>query len=183
MGSIIPSDVIVIGVDPGIRNTAITTIHFDRDKKNVIDSIMLKSVGKSHKNYQPDSVVLNEIGHVLLSTVRAFAGWNMVIGVEAVFQASHRTAVVQTAKVIGVCDYIAGLHGMQCIEVSPPTVKKALGLKGNAKKDEILPRAEKLLGRTIETHHVADSIGVCIATHLKLKRAFAENKAVDAIDI
>ena len=167
MNPIIANDILIIGVDPGIRNTAIAAIHFDGEEKKVLDGIMLKSVPVSHKKYVPDSNVLEIIGRKLNDIIRKYSGWNMVIGVEAVFHTKFLTSAVQTAKVIGVCHYIAGTHLLTCLEISPPTVKKALGLSTKDGKEQVVKRAEGLLGIKLETHHMADACGIAIASQDK----------------
>lgn len=183
MSEIVANDILIIGVDPGLRNTAITAIHFDKGEKRLLHAQMLKSVGKSHKKYIPDSLVLEQIGRNLQKLIRQFAGWTTVVGVESVFHTKFLMSASQTAKVIGVCQYVSAQHWLPCIEISPPTVKKALGLSGKADKKEMVNRAETMLGTEFETHHLADSCGVAIALHLKIRRAQAENKKIDEIEL
>ena len=183
MKNIIANDLLVIGVDPGIRNTAITAIHFESDKKTVLCFSMLKSVAKSHKKYAPDSVVLEKIGRKLDDIINKYSGWNMVVAVESVFHTKFLTSAVQTGKVIGVCHYISGTYCLPCLEISPPTVKKALGLSTKDKKEQIVKRAEALLGVKMETHHLADSCGIAIAAYLKIKAAAVGGNTVDVMEL
>ena len=153
-------DVIIIGIDPGIRNAGISAVRFEEDKKIVEQAHYLTS-----KVGTPDEEVLHMISSKLREVLDGYKGRFVGLAIEAVFFGWNISSAMRTAKVIGICQYTSWHYDLQCIELAPTAVKKLIGLKGNVKKELVGKRVEELTNSKFRNDHVSDSVAIAIAAH------------------
>lgn len=159
----------VIGIDPGIRNTGVAVLDYDAYGKRIVEyHHLIKNPQKVP--YEEALVYIgDEINKIVDNLHRDFEYAQFVIAVESIFISRNLNSAINTGKVIGMIQYIAHTNELPFFEIHPSHVKSALGAGAKANKKEIIKRVEMLTGKVLDSHHIADAVGIALACHLQLR--------------
>ena len=159
----------VIGIDPGIRNTGVAVLSYDTYGKRVVEyHHLIKNLQKVP--YEKALVYIgDEINKIVDSLHCDFEYTQFIIATESIFISQNLNSAINTGKVIGMIQYIAHTKSLPFFEIHPSHVKKALGGNSKTSKDQIIKRVEMLTGKILDSHHIADAVGIALACHLQLR--------------
>lgn len=154
----------VLGVDPGIANTGWAIVETTTDDYSIIDSGIHKTRSGQDMAERIDYILYNVADQILLGdhTIDTVA-------IESVFFGINASSALSTAYVIGAILATSSRFNIPTMLFTPQQVKMAIGLKGNAKKREVMGAANLLFDKKITNHHTADAVCVAIAGILKMR--------------
>jgi crossover junction endodeoxyribonuclease RuvC len=151
----------VVGIDPGLQRTGYGCVELDPEGWN---SSLVEAGVLRLKAGTPVAHRLRQLELDLIEVLEELAP--SAIAVESVFshQQNLRTAILM-AHARGVVLLCGQRRGVELIELSPATVKKAMTGRGNATKRQmqIAVAAEFGLDRPPEPPDVADAIAIALA--------------------
>ena len=159
---------VVLGVDPGIRNTGLSLVSRKRNKPfRLLDSMHVETVLSSP--YQDRLKVI--YNRVVEMVTRYSIDANVdAIYCENVFFNKNVSSALSTAGVIGVVHLAGAYLEIPVTLIKPQSVKISVGAKFNADKEEMVRMVSLLMpGSRVTSHHLADSVGCAIAGILELE--------------
>lgn len=161
----------ILGIDPGIQNTGLAIVRGDTG---------YKLVDCQHITTEPNTPLgarLDSIDTTLVKFIERPGNHDIDgIAIEMAFANKNVSSNSSTQQVIGLVHLMAHQLDIPIVEITPSQVKKACGLGGRAKKDEMLRAAKVLLGRDFEGNpHLADAAFAAIAGILKFRRDYSGN--------
>lgn len=164
----------ICGIDPGIANTGLSIVRGDTGYK-LVDVAFIDT-----DSDMPLGARLGAIHAEVVSFLERPGNDIDGIAIERCFHNKNITSSASTHQVIGLVHLIAHSVHIPILEITPQQVKKACGLGGRAKKDEMLRCARALLGRDFEGNpHLADASFAAIAGIL----AFRGKKEIKTTDV
>ena len=155
----------VLGCDPGIRNTGLAIIRGDTAYKLVDYQYITTDTDMSL------GARLDIIHDGLIEFIERPGNDINGIAIEMAFANKNVSSNSSTQQVIGLVHLTAYQLDIPIIEITPQQVKKACGLGGRAKKDEMLRAAQALLGRDFAGNpHLVDASFAAIAGILRFRK-------------
>lgn len=151
----------IIGIDPGLRNTAFAVL---RDGEIELVEII---------NTNPKTL----FGERLLKLYDAidhnvyYQQKPDIVAVEGIFFAPRvGSSYLQTAAVIGLIEMLGYEYKTEVRQLSPPTIKKFVTGNGRAKKDDMMAAMQERYGKSVvKNHHCADAIAVTLTLESQLQ--------------
>ena len=160
------SDCVVIGIDPGIRNTGWGVIRVEgnnllhlchgviKTEDNESDALRLNFIAKSLdeiiKKYKPDIAAIEKI--FVSNSGESALKLGMARGVALNSLISHKQIIIK--------------------ELAARYIKKAITGTGAADKDQIKYMIEKLLGKIVVQSDAADALAIAIAGYNSPNESF-----------
>ena len=142
----------IMGIDPGIANTGWALIESDGDNHELLDHGTVKTKAKTPTANRIE-IIADDISERLDGI--------SIVGIEKVFFSGNISSAIPVAQVIGAIMWEARRQDKQVFEVTPQETKMTLGLKGNAKKSEVIAVVKDRFGPKMN-QHVADAVSIAI---------------------
>ena len=150
-------DCVVIGIDPGIRNTGWGVI---RVKENNILHLCHGVINTEHNGN--DALRLNYIANSLDEIIKNYKPDIAVI--EKIFVSNSGESALKLGMARGVAlNSLVSQKKIIIKELAARYIKKAITGTGAADKDQIKYMIEKLLGKTVVQSDAADALAIAIA--------------------
>jgi len=162
-------DLIIIGIDPGIRNTGWGVI------KNVKGKLYHEGHGVIiPKTIDSDAVRLNYISRELEKIINNYKPELAVI--EKIFVSASGESALKLGMARGVAmNLLASQENMTIRELAARFVKKAITGSGAADKKQINFMIEKLLGIKVTKYDASDALAIAIAGYNSGNKNIASN--------
>ena len=162
-------DLIIIGIDPGIRNTGWGVI------KNVKGKLYHEGHGVIiPKTIDSDAVRLNYISRELEKIINNYKPELAVI--EKIFVSASGESALKLGMARGVAmNLLASQENMTIRELAARFVKKAITGSGAAEKKQINFMIEKLLGIKVTKYDASDALAIAIAGYNSGNKNIASN--------
>ena len=141
---------IILGIDPGIANTGLGVVSFEKHGYTLKKTQLVRSTPK-----QPESLRLLKIYEAVYSTLDELD--IDAVAIEKVFHNKNVSSSITTGKAIGAALTAAAQHDLPVIELTPQEVKSASGLSSKANKDNLIRAASSIFKTDIKSHHEADA--------------------------
>jgi crossover junction endodeoxyribonuclease RuvC len=151
---------LVLGVDPGSRNTGYGLLEGERDR---LVHVAHGSIVTSSRT--PLENRLCQIYDALGGLIRQHNPQTLAL--EEIFLAANVQSALTLGQVRGVVLLTAAQADLPIHFYTPLVVKKAVVGYGQASKDQVKLMVERLLGLTVKNHHAADAlaVGMCHLFH------------------
>lgn len=145
----------ILGIDPGLKNTACAIVS---------GASQYQLIAQQHITTDPSEPLGARLERIY-DTLFAFVSYHEPegIAIERAFHNKNISSSAGTFQVIGLVHLIGAQLDTPVTEITPQAVKRAGGLGGRAKKDEMLRCAKALFGRDFDNHHLADAAFAGIA--------------------
>ena len=153
-------NMIVVGVDPGIANTALTIVSKSVSEYLLLHSELVKSTPKT-----PQSERLLIIFEACFTLLRDFEC--DLVSIEKCFHGKNVSSSQSTGAVIGVVMCASAMQHVPVVEITPQRVKAATGMGGHCDKKMVVKTMSRLLNqKTLLNEHIADAAACAIAGSL-----------------
>ena len=143
---------ITLGIDPGIANTGLAVVAFDKNCYTLKKTLLVKSTPKQDESHR-----LLKIYEAVYEILDTEAPSITSVAIEKVFHNKNVSSSISTGKAIGAAIIAASQHDIPIIELTPQAVKKASGLSHRADKDNLIRAASGIFKTQIKSHHTADA--------------------------
>lgn len=152
----------ILGIDPGIANTGLAVVQFEKQKYQLLSSRLVTS---SPREREPERL-LNIYNHVygLLNEFTV-----EIAAIEKVYHNKNVSSSISTGKAIGSAEVALGAKGVDVLLLTPQQVKLASGLGGKADKATLKTIASRIFHSPIKNHHIADAALVALAGCLRYR--------------
>ena len=153
---------IVLGVDPGSRNTGYGILREEGDRL-----LHLASGGINAGSRPPLETRLCRIYDALLELIRRHQP--QALALEDIFLAANVKSAFTLGQVRGVVLLLAGQASLPIYHYPPLVVKKAVVGYGLATKAQVQLMVEQMLGVKVANQHAADAlaVGMCHLFHCR----------------
>ena len=159
-------DCVVIGIDPGIRNTGWGVIRVEGN--NLLH--LCHGVIKTEDN-ESDALRLNFIANSLDEIIKKYKP--DIAAIEKIFVSNSGESALKLGMARGVALNSLVSHKQILIkELAARYIKKAITGTGTADKDQIKYMIEKLLGKTVVQSDAADALAIAIAGYNSPNESF-----------
>lgn len=149
---------VVLGVDPGSRNTGFGIIHGEGDK------LLHLASGRIHAGGRPSlENRLRQIYDALADLIQQHRP--QALALEEIFLATNVRSAFILGQVQGVVLLAAAQSSLPVFQYAATTVKKAVVGYGQATKTQVQMMIEHLLGLKITNEHAADALAVSLCHH------------------
>ena len=155
----------VIGIDPGIANTGIAIVQYEKNRYSLLDSCHVQT---------PPSELTGQRLKAIATEIEKLVDVHVVDGmaIEKIYHNRNVKSSISTGMVIGISHLIAANRCIPFVfELTPQQVKRASGIGARIGKEQVLTMASRLLRTEIRNHHVADSALAGLAGLLKMRPA------------
>ena len=146
---------IVLGIDPGIRNTGWGVVDFNNSFMKHVDNGVISS-----SNKDDDGERLFYIFDHLEKIINKYNP--NLIGVEKTFIGDGNITSLKLGMARGVCILVAAKAKIEIREIAPKLIKKTLTGYGNANKHQIVQMVKKLLHVLPKNNDSADALAIAI---------------------
>ena len=150
-----------IGIDPGIANTGLAVIHWDRQRYTLKHCETVKTDANLEL---PARLTL--ICEKVSDAIQTFKP--DLLSIEGVYFNKNVSSAISTAIVIGACVQIANAAMMPALIITPQEAKRALTGRGNSAKRTVTAAANRLFNMPVTSNHAADAIAIGMAGILNL---------------
>ena len=155
---------IVLGIDPGIANTALAIVaSTGSGGYSLTHQQLIKTCSA-----EPTGARLDEIHDALTLTLDKIDV--SAIAIERVYHNKNIKSSISTGKVIGLCEFTAYHYDLPVYLLTPQQVKSASGIGSKAEKADMLNMASRIFRTPIDSHHIADAAFAALAGILKHRR-------------
>ena len=161
---------ITLGIDPGIANTGLAVVAFEKHGYTLEKTELVKSTPK-----HSESVRLLKIYEAVYETLDTPGLDIDAVAIEKVFHNKNVSSSIKTGKAIGAALTAAAQHDIPVIELTPQQVKSASGLSTKSKKNNLIRAASGIFRTEITSHHIADAALCGLAACLKIRNTFQEH--------
>lgn len=148
----------IIGVDPGYDRLGVAVVERENGKENLIFSDCLSST-------KTDSfpLRLKTIGQAFEKLI--IENRPQAVALEKVFFASNKKTAAAISEVRGVLTYLATVHNLPVIDLTPLQVKVAVTGYGTASKEQVAVMVKRLITakKELKSDDEIDAIAVAIA--------------------
>ena len=158
---------IILGVDPGIKNTGLSIVKSKGTGYSLITAETIKT-----KSSEDTGKRLDTIHEAIIFLLEKYAPQAMCV--ERVFHNKNINSSISTGKVIGLCEFTAYNYKIPVHLFTPQQIKAASGFGGSANKDEIIKVVSRIFRIKIKSHHTADAALCALAGCLQTRRASLE---------
>ena len=163
-------DCVVIGIDPGIRNTGWGVIRIEGN--NLLH--LCHGVIKTEDN-ESDALRLNFIANSLDEIIKKYKP--DIAAIEKIFVSNSGESALKLGMARGVALNSLVSHKQILIkELAARYIKKAITGTGAADKDQIKYMIEKLLGKIVVQSDAADALAIAIAGYNSPNESFNSSK-------
>ena len=132
-------NITVLGIDPGIANTGLEVVAFEKHGYTLEKTELVKSTPKHPESLRTKGLDID------------------AVAIEKVFHNSNVTSSITTGKAICAALTAAAQHDIPVIELTPSQVKTASGLSSRANKENLVRAASRIFKTKIKSHHTADA--------------------------
>ena len=160
---------ITLGIDPGIANTGLAVVVFEKHDYTLEKTKLVKSTPK-----HSESIRLLKIYEAVYEILNTKGLDITAVAIEKVFHNKNVSSSITTGKAIGAALTAAAQHDIPVIELTPQQVKNASGLSNKANKDNLIRAASGIFKTEITNHHVADAVLCALCGCLKMRNSFTE---------
>jgi len=148
-----------LGIDPGIANTGLAIVGLSENEYTLMECQCIETDkdDENGKRYQK----IHEDLEILLLTNDLDA-----VVVESVFHNKNVSSSKTTAGVIAVVELLCSQLNVPVLQLTPQTVKHAVGCLGAASKNEVRRNVKRILKTAFEklkVHHASDAAAAAIA--------------------
>ena len=154
----------ILGIDPGMANTGLGVVTFEKHSYTLKKAELVKSTPKQNESLR--LLKIYEAIYEILDELDIDA-----VAIEKVFHNKNVSSSIKTGKAIGAALTAAAQHDIPVIELTPQQVKLASGLSSKANKQNLIRAARCLFGTKIATHHEADAAFCAVAGILQARKA------------
>ena len=142
-----------LGIDPGIANTGLAVVAFEKHGYTLISTKLVKSTPK-----HSESLRLLKIYEAVYEILDMQELDINTVAIERVFHNKNVSSSITTGKAIGAALTAAAKHDIPVIELTPQKVKKASGLSNKeTNKNNLIRAASGIFKTQIKSHHTADA--------------------------
>ena len=153
---------IILGIDPGIANTGLAVVAFEKCGYTLGKTLLVKSTPKHSESIRLLNIY--ETVYEILDTQELNID---AVAIEKMFHNKNVSSSIKTGKAIGAALTAAAQHEIPVIELTPQQVKSASGLSNKANKDNLIRAASGIFKTEIKSHHTADAALYSLAGILK----------------
>jgi len=162
-----------LGIDPGIANTGFAIVGLSENRYTLMKCECIQT-DADKENGRRYAEIFHRLSEILLDNpVDA-------VVVESVFHNKNVSSSKTTAGVIAVVELLCAQLTVPLMQLTPQTVKGAVGCLGSASKSEVMRNVKVLLKTSFENlkiHHASDAAAAAIAGILeKRSLPFREEK-------
>lgn len=148
-----------LGIDPGIANTGLAIVGLNGNKYTLLQCECIET-DKDQENGKRYAEIFHKLSGILLD--------NPVdtVVVEAVYHNKNVSSSKTTAGVIAVVELLCAQLTVPLMQLTPQTVKQAVGCPGAASKSDVMRNVKVLLKTSFENlkiHHASDAAAAAIA--------------------
>ena len=141
----------ILGIDPGMANTGLGVVTFEKHSYTLKKAELVKSTPKQNESLR--LLKIYEAIYEILDELDIDA-----VAIEKVFHNKNVSSSIKTGKAIGAALTAAAQHDIPVIELTPQQVKSASGLSNKeTNKDNLIRAASGIFKTDIESHHEADA--------------------------
>ena len=163
---------IILGIDPGIANTGLAVVAFDKHDYTLKKTQLVKSTPK-----HSESIRLLKIYEVVYEILDTKGLEIDAVAIEKVFHNKNVSSSIKTGKAIGAALTAAAQHDIPVIELTPQQVKSASGLSNKeTNKDNLIRAASGIFKTEIKSHHTADA-ALCALAGILEQRSESSRRA------
>ena len=149
---------VILGVDPGSRNTGFGIIHGDGDQ--------LRHLASGRINAGSRPALENRLRQIYDElTILIQEHQPQALALEEIFLAANVRSAFILGQVQGVILLAAANSSLPVFQYAATTVKKAVVGYGQASKSQVQMMIEQLLGLKITNEHAADALAVSVCHH------------------
>ena len=160
------SDCVVIGIDPGIRNTGWGVIRVEGNNLHHLCHGVIKT-----EDNGSDALRLNFIANSLDEIIKKYKP--DIAAIEKIFVSNSGESALKLGMARGVALNSLVSHKQILIkELAARYIKKAITGTGAADKDQIKYMIEKLLGKIVVQSDAADALAIAIAGYNSPNESF-----------
>ena len=160
------SDCVVIGIDPGIRNTGWGVIRVEGNNLHHLSHGVIQT-----KDNGSDAMRLNFIANSLDEIIKKYKP--DIAAIEKIFVSNSGESALKLGMARGVALNSLVSHKQILIkELAARYIKKAITGTGAADKDQIKYMIEKLLGKIVVQSDAADALAIAIAGYNSPNESF-----------
>ena len=146
---------VILGVDPGSRNTGFGIIHGDGDQ--------LRHLASGRINAGSRPALENRLRQIYDElTILIQEHQPQALALEEIFLAANVKSAFTLGQVRGVVLLAAAQSSLPVFQYAATTVKKAVVGYGQASKAQVQMMIEHLLGLKITNEHAADALAVSV---------------------
>ena len=160
----------LLGIDPGIANTGLAVVAFEKHDYTLGKTLLVKSTPKHSESIR--LLKIYETVYEILDTQELDID---AVAIEKVFHNKNVSSSIKTGKAIGAALTAAAQHDIPVIELTPQQVKSASGLSTKSKKNNLIRAASGIFRTEITSHHIADAALCGLAACLKIRNTFQEH--------
>ena len=146
---------VILGVDPGSRNTGFGIVHGEGDKLLHLASGRIKAGSRAALEIR-----LRQIYDGLTELIHQHQP--QALALEEIFLAANVKSAFTLGQVRGVVLLAAAQSSLPVFQYAATTVKKAVVGYGQASKAQVQMMIEHLLGLKITNEHAADALAVSV---------------------
>ena len=162
---------IILGIDPGIANTGLAVVAFEKHGYTLGKTELVKSTPNHSESIR--LLKIYESVYEILDT----KGLDIdTVAIEKVFHNRNVSSSISTGKAIGAALTAAAQHDIPVIELTPQQVKSASGLSNKANKDNLIRAASGIFKTEIKSHHTADA-ALCALAGILEQRSESSRRA------
>lgn len=158
---------IILGVDPGIKNTGLAIVRGDTGYK-LTDHLHIKTDPKAILGERLSTI------HAGLIDFLSRPGNNLVqaITIEKCFANKNVSSNSTTQQAIAMIHLVGHKLGLPVIEITPQKIKAATGMGGRATKEDMLRTATALFGKQFckKDNHLVDAAFAAVCGILKSRQ-------------
>ena len=149
---------VILGVDPGSRNTGFGIIHGEGDQLLHLASGRINAGSRAALEIR-----LRQIYDGLTDLIHQHQP--QALALEEIFLAANVRSAFILGQVQGVILLAAANSSLPVFQYAATTVKKAVVGYGQASKSQVQMMIEQLLGLKITNEHAADALAVSVCHH------------------
>jgi len=164
---------IILGVDPGTRNTGFGVIDFEKNSSTLLHFGSIKLDGE-----KPISERLVIIYSKLTAVIEAYKP--KVIAVETAFYAKNISSTMKLGHARGVILLAAAQSGAQILEISPREIKRHITGNGNASKEQVAKMVQLMLKLTDDfpVFDMSDAIAIAFSAGYEIGPGSSQFKKI-----
>ena len=148
----------IIGVDPGYDRLGVAIVERVGSKENLIFSDCISSTRTN-----PFPLRLKTIGQAFEKLIKKYSP--QAVALEKVFFANNKKTAATVSEVRGMLAYIAAIHHLPIVDLTPLQVKVAVTGYGTASKDQVAIMVKRLITtqKILKSDDEIDAIAIAIA--------------------
>ena len=167
------SEMIAMGIDPGLRNTGWGIISIVNNKINYLGHGVIQT--------NPNKSEAERLYKISFDMKTILKKFNPLIAyVESIFVSKNPSSALKLGMARGVVLESVASHQISAKELSPRLVKKSITGSGNAGKDQVKYIIQKILMKNILSDDASDALAIAIAGSYQV--SLLENKIQNKLE-